>query len=178
MKKITTGLLRPRTSGLALAALLGVATIMLATAALASGGGEALTKAEVIKRGSAICRAGERKVNALPQIRSQNPFARTAPAGDRQRAIVFVAGYADALAAVRRGLARLNPPAQGRALFEGFIADLGPTVATFRKAHSEAVAGKYKAALRDVDHAFGLFAQASKKTKAYGFPKGVCQAGA
>jgi hypothetical protein len=155
-------------------ATLGVATVALAPAAL---GSEPLTKPEVIKRGSAICMAGEQKVNALPQIRSENPFSKTAPAGDRQRAIVFLAGYADALAGVRRGLAQLNPPAEDRTLFVGFVADLGPIVATFRKAHREAVAGRYHAALTDTDTAFGLFARASKKTKAYGFPKGVCQAG-
>src|SRR5262249_54615863 len=128
-------------------------------------------------RGSAICRAAERKVNALPQPRSQNPFAASAPKGDRERAILFLAGYANALDGVRVGLAGLKAPAQGRALLEGFIADLRPTVATFRRAHDEAVAGHGATALRDTQHAFGMFERASAKTKAYGFPKGVCQAG-
>jgi hypothetical protein len=139
--------------------------------------GGTLTKAQVIEQGSKICRAGESKVNRLPQITSQNPFAKSAPAGDTQRAIAFLAGYANALAGVRAGLARLHPPAEGRPLFAGFIRDLGPTIATFRQARSEALKRKYDAALADVQKAFGLFEQASKKTKAHGFPKGVCQAG-
>jgi hypothetical protein len=131
----------------------------------------------VIQQGSKICRAGEAKVNRLPQIKSQNPFAKSAPAGDAQRAIAFLAGYANALAGVRAGLAGLQPPVQGRALLQGFIRDLGPTIATFRQARSEALVHKYDAAQADVQKAFGKFEQAGKKTKAYGFPNGVCQAG-
>ena len=149
--------------------------LVAAVAALAAP--TTLTKAQVIQRGSAICKAGERKVEALPQIRSQHPFAANAPKGDAARAIRFLAGYADALEGVRVGLAKLDPPPQGRALLKGFIADLDPTVAAFRRAHADAVSGRYPAAESEAQRAFGLFAKASKKTAAYGFPNGVCQSG-
>jgi len=160
----------------ALASLL-VLGAAVAAPSLGQSSGGTLTKAQVIQQGSKICRAGEAKVNRLPQITSQNPFAKSAPAGDAQRAIAFLAGYANALAGVRAGLAQLQPPAPGRALFEGFVRDLGPTIATFRRARGEALAHKYDAAMSDVQKAFGRFEQASKETEAYGFPKGVCQAG-
>ena len=151
--------------------------VALAHDALAHDSGGTLTKAQVIAQGSKICRAGEAKVNQLPQITSQNPFAKNAPTGDAHRAIVFLAGYANALAGVRAGLSQLKPPVEGRSLFEGFIHQLGPAIATFRRARSEALAHHNDAALGDVQKAFGLFAKASQKTKAYGFPKGVCQSG-
>lgn len=138
---------------------------------------DTLTKSQVIARGSAICKKGERAVNALPQIRSQHPFSAGAPAGDRARAIRFLGGYADALEGVRVGLARLAPPVQGRRLLEGFIGDLRPTVAMFRKAHLDATAGRYDDAESEAQRAFVLFAKASAQTAAYGFPKGVCQSG-
>ncbi len=162
-----------RTTPIVLVAVLAT----LATVALARGADRTLTKAQVIARGSAICKAGERKVNALPQIRSANPFASTAPKGDKERAIVFIAGYASALEGVRVGLARLAPPTQDRELFETFVADLRPTVAAFRAGHRAALAGRYALAMSKVQRGFALFAKASKNTKAYGFPKGVCQAG-
>jgi hypothetical protein len=167
---------RTRTpSALALAVL--AAAVAFVPASLGAGGGTALTKAQVIARGSAICKAGERKVNALPQIHSQHPLTKDNPKGERQRAVVFLAGYGDALQGVHDGLAKLNVPAQGRAQFEGFLAELRPTVATFRVAHRDAVAGRYARAEAEVQRAFELFAKASKKTAAYGFPKGVCQSG-
>jgi hypothetical protein len=152
--------------------------LTLAVAAIAApAAGATLTKAQVIQRGTVICKAGERKVEALPQIRSQHPFAVNAPKGDADRATHFLAGYADALAGVRAGLATLDAPPQGRALLKGFIADLGPTVAAFRKAHADATAGRGSAAEAEAQRGFALFAKASRKTKAYGFPKGVCQSG-
>jgi hypothetical protein len=54
---------------------------------------------------------------------------------------------------------------------------LGPTIAAFRAGHAAALAHRYSAALADVQRGFRLFARASAKTKAYGFPKGVCQSG-
>ena len=155
------------------------AALVLLAAALvpAARAGDTLTKAQVIARGSVICRAAERKVDALPQIRSEHPFARNAPAGEPQRAIVFLDGYADALAGVRRGLGTLAAPPRGRALLEGFVADLGPAVAAFRRAHDDAVAGRFAAAESEAARAFALFEEASRKTAAYGFPKGVCQSG-
>lgn len=164
-------------SMLVYALALGVGTMISVPVALASESGGTLTKAEVIEQGSKICRAGEAKVNQLPQITSQNPFAKNAAKGDAQRAIVFLNGYANALAGVRAGLSQLKPPVEDRSLFEGFIQQLGPTIATFRRARTEAVAHEYQSALGDVQKAFGLFAKASQKTKAYGFPKGVCKSG-
>lgn len=149
--------------------------LVVAPTALASG--RTLTKAQVIKRGSAICRAAERRVEATPSPRSQNPFAKTAPKGDRARAIRFVAVYASSLESVRVGLAKLDAPPQGRALLESFVAQLRPTVAAFRAGHSAAVSHRYARAMKDVQRGFMLFARASAKTKAYGFPKGVCQSG-
>jgi hypothetical protein len=163
-----------KTSILAGAALLLLA--ILASGALGARGDRALTRAEVIERASLICKAGEQKVNRLPQL-SQDPFAADAPTGDAARAIRFLAGYADALDGVRAGLARIEPPAPRRALFEGFVADLGPTVAAFRRARADARAGRYRAAEAEAGRGFRLFAQASKKTRAYGFPEGVCQDG-
>lgn len=48
---------------------------------------------------------------------------------------------------------------------------------TFRAGHSAAVARHYARAMKDVQRGFTLFARASAKTKAYGFPNGVCQSG-
>jgi len=39
------------------------------------------------------------------------------------------------------------------------------------------MAGRYHAAELRAKQGFSLFERASKKTRAYGFPKGVCQAG-
>jgi hypothetical protein len=164
-------------SKLVYALALGVGTVISVPVALGQDSGGTLTKAQVIEQGSEICRAGEAKVDQLPQISSRNPFAKNAPKGDAQRAIVFLNGYANALAGVRAGLSQLKPPIEGRSLFEGFIQQLGPTITTFRRARSEALAHEFQAALGDVQKAFGLFAKASQKTKAYGFPKGVCQSG-
>src|SRR5262245_13325679 len=105
------------------------AVILLVAAAVAAP--SPLTKAEVIQRGSAICRAAEHRVETIPQIQSEHPFAKSAPKGDKTRAIRFLAVYADALESVRVGLAKLDAPAQGRPLLLGFVADLRPTVATF-----------------------------------------------
>jgi len=148
-----------------------------APAALAAP--QTLTKAQVIERGSAICRAAEHRVDATPGPRSQNPFAATAPRGDRERAIAFMAVYASSLTSVRDGLGRLVPlaPPQGRSLLASFVSQLGPTIAAFRAGHTAATRHHDARALADVQRGFTLFAHASLKTKAYGFPKGVCQSG-
>jgi len=159
---------------------LAIAVALVATsvpAAFASP--QTLTKAQVIKRGSAICRAAERRVEATPGPRSQNPFAKTAPKGDRERALKFMAVYAGSLTSVHVGLgklARIAPP-EGRPLLVSFVTQLGPTIAAFRAGHAAALAHRDAAALADVQRGFRLFARASAKTKAYGFPKGVCQSG-
>jgi len=145
----------------------------------ALAGTQTLTKAQVIKRGSAICRAAERRVEATPGPRSQNPFGKTAPKGDRERALKFMAVYASSLTSVHVGLGKLVriAPPQRRALLVSFVSQLRPTIAAFRAGHTAALAHQYSAALADVHRGFDLFARASVKTKAYGFPKGVCQSG-
>jgi hypothetical protein len=50
-------------------------------------------------------------------------------------------------------------------------------IATFHRARAEAIEGHGSIAIRDVQKAFSLWAKASVKTRAYGFPKGVCQSG-
>lgn len=152
---------------------------VLAAAVASSAAAATLSKAQVIARGSAICRAAERHVDATPGPRSQNPFAPNAPAGDAQRATRFMAVYAASLESVRVGLRRLaaSAPEQGRGLLTGFVAELGPTVASFRAGHAAALAHHYSRAMTDAQRGFTLFARASAKTKAYGFPKGVCQSG-
>ncbi len=160
------------------ATLIFVLLAVAVVAVPAVAGRRTLTRADVIAKGTVICKAAERKVDALPSPRSANPFAPTAPTGDRARAIVFLAGYASALSGVRRGLGGLEAPPAGRGLLEGFVSELGPTIAMFRTAHADALAGRFAASLAATQKGFGLFARASAKTKAYGFPKGVCQSGA
>ena len=145
----------------------------------ALAGTQALTKGQVIERGSAICRAAEHRVEATSSPRSQNPFARTAPKGDRERALKFIAVYASSLTSVRAGLGKLVPlaPPRGGQLLVSFVSQLGPTIASFRAGHAAALEHHYDRALADVKRGFSLFARASVKTKAYGFPKGVCQSG-
>jgi hypothetical protein len=159
---------------------LAIALALIATSVPAAlAGTQALTQAQVIKRGSAICRAAERRVEATPGPRSQNPFAKTAPKGDRERALKFIAVYASSLTSVRIGLGKLVPlaPPHGRQLVVSFVSQLGPTIAAFRAGHTAAVKHHDVRALADVQRGFNLFARASVKTKAYGFPKGVCQSG-
>jgi len=158
---------------------LPIAVALIVVCVPAALGARVITKTEVIKRGSAICRAAERRVTATDGPRSQNPFAKTAPAGDRERAVKFVAVYASSLTSVRNGLGKLVPvaPPQGRPLLVSFVAQLGPTIAAFRAGHAAALRHHDSAALGDVQRGFGLFARASAKTKAYGFPAGVCQSG-
>jgi hypothetical protein len=157
--------------------------LVLAAAAVSTpaalAGPQTLTKAQVIARGSAICHAAERRVDATPGPRSQNPFARTAPKGDRERAMTFMAVYASSLTSVRAGFGKLVPlaPPQERALLVSFVAQLGPAIAAFRAGHAAATQHHYTRALADVQRGFNVFAHASVKTKAYGFPKGVCQSG-
>ncbi len=157
-----------------------IALVLLTTSApVAVASSAPLTKAQVIARGSTVCRAAEHRVDATPAPRSQNPFATTAPKGDRARALRFMAVYASSLTSVRRGFTHLVPraPLAGRPLLTSFVAQLRPTIAAFRAGHSAALSHHYARALRKVQRGFTLFTRASAKTKAYGFPKGVCQAG-
>jgi len=158
--------------------VLGLAVGAICVAA-APANAETLTKAQVIKRGSAICRAAEARVDGIPGPRSENPFAKTAPQGDKARALKFIAVYASSLESVRTGLGQLAAvaPPEGRSLLTSFVRQLGPTVAAFRSGHSAALARHYGLALDDVQRGFTLFARASARTRAYGFPHGVCQSG-
>lgn len=160
-----------------LAVPLIAATALLAAAVGCGDDDETLSKREVIKRGSAICKAAEKKVNALPEPRSENPFAKDAPKGDPEKARQFLAGYGAALEGVREQLGELELPNQDKEQVEGFIDDLGPTVKRFRDAATATARGDYKAAKEAGMDAFRRFEEASKKTAAYGFPRGVCQTG-
>ncbi len=166
------------TKGRTLAIALALIAIAISVPA-ALAGTQTLTKAQVLKRGSAICRAAEHRVEATPGPRSKNPFAKTAPKGDRERALKFMAVYAGSLTSVHNGLGKLVPdaPLQGRPLLVSFVSQLSPTIAAFRAGHASALEHHYRIALNDVQRGFRLFARASAKTKAYGFPKGVCQSG-
>lgn len=156
-----------------------VLTLVATSVTTALAGTQTLTRDQVIERGSAICRAAERRVEATPGPRSQNPFAQTAPKGDRERAVKFMAVYASSLTSVRVGLGRLVPlaPPHGRQLLVSFVSQLGPAIASFKAGHAAALEHDDGTALADVQRGFGLFARASVSTKAYGFPKGVCQSG-
>ena len=159
---------------------IAIALALIATSVPAAlAGTKTLTKTQVITRGSAICHAAERRVDATPGPRSQNPYAKTAPKGDRERALKFIAVYASSLTSVRVRLGKLVllAPPHGRQLLVSFVSQLGPTIASFRAGHAAALDHHYGRALADVQHGFTLFARASAKTKAYGFPKGVCQSG-
>jgi hypothetical protein len=139
------------------------------------GGDETLSKQEVIKQASAVCKAAEAKVYALPQLTVEDPFAKNAPKGAPEQARQFLAGYGDALDQLRTDLGALELPDEDKDTFEGFVGDLGPTVATFRRAE-RAAAARDPEALAIANAAFGRFEEASRKTLAYGFPKDVCGA--
>jgi hypothetical protein len=128
----------------------------------------------VISRGTAICIAAERRVEALPELTSEHPFAKGTSAAERRRARRFLSGYADALDASRQGLQKLNAPDQARELLDGYIHDTG-TVTDKLRAASKAGPEDVEA---EANEAFKLFGRASKQTLQYGFPKGVCGFGA
>jgi hypothetical protein len=150
---------------------------LLVTAAVAAGcsGGsdKTLTKAEVIKQGTAICKAAEQRVSSLPQPTVEHPFAKGTSPAVQARARRFLTGYADALDLSRAGLAKLKAPEQDRDLLDGYLRDTGAIVAELRTA-SKAPAPDVEAKAND---AFARFDKASSQTKKYGFPKGVCQSG-
>ena len=152
-------------------------TAVLATAAVAAGCGggsdKTLTKAEVIKQGTAICKAAERRAERLPQLTVEHPFAKGASPADGQKARKFLAGYADALEFSRVGLSKLAAPEQDRALLDGYLHDIHQVVTDLRAA-SRAPAARVE---HEANAAFSLFEKASSQTARYGFPKGVCGAG-
>jgi hypothetical protein len=154
-----------------------IITTVIATAAVAAGCGgtsdDTLTKAEVIKQGTVICKAAEKRVESLPQLTVEHPFAKgVSPAVGRQ-ARRFLTGYAEALDYSRVGLMKLAAPEQDKVLLDGYLRDIGKVVTELRTA-SKAPAPQVE---DQANAAFGLFEKASSQTKRYGFPKGVCGAG-
>src|SRR5436190_5414907 len=86
----------------------------LALAAGCGGGSDqpdVLTKAQVIQRGSAICKAAERQVAHLPSPTAEHPFTKGTSRAEREQARRFLAGTADALESSRVGLKGLAAPA-------------------------------------------------------------------
>lgn len=147
--------------------------------ALAAGCGEdtnndTLTKAQVIERASAVCRSAEKRVASLPELATEHPFAKGTTRAEHRQARRFLAGYADLLDSTRTDLGKLAAPDQDRELLEGYIAEVGQAVAKLRQA-SRADAGRVES---EAQAGFALFDRASRKTAAYGFPKGVCGSGA
>jgi hypothetical protein len=150
---------------------------VVATAAIVAGCGgssdKTITKSQVIARGTVICKTAEKQVEKLPQPTVQHPFAKGTSAAVHQNARRFLAGYADALEYSRQGLAKLDAPAQDKQLLDGYLTDLSRIVTQFRVA-AKARDAQVEAAAQK---AFGMFEQASRQTKQYGFAKGVCGAG-
>jgi hypothetical protein len=150
---------------------------LVATAAVVAGCGgssdKTLTKNQVIARGTVICKTAEKRVEALPQITTQHPFAKGTSAETQHTARRFLAGYADALEYSRAGLAKLDAPSDGKQLLDGYVGDLSRIEAQLRTA-SKAPASQVEGAAQK---AFTMFDRASAQTKSYGFPKGVCQSG-
>lgn len=152
--------------------LIAVTIVAVALAACGSSD-KPLTKSQVIARGTVICKSAESRVERLPQLTVQHPFAKGTSAKVRSDARKFLAGYADALEYSRSALATLDAPSQGKQLLDGYLHDVGGVVAQLRTA-SKAPAAQVE---RDAMKAFAAFEKASSQTKQYGFPKGVCQAG-
>jgi hypothetical protein len=152
-------------------------TAVLATASVAAGCGgssdKPLTKAEVIKRGSVICKTAEKRVEKLPQLTVEHPFAKGVDPAVGKKARVFLTGYANALEYSRAGLLKLAAPPQDKALLDGYLRDIGKVVVELRAA-SKAPAAQVE---DQAQAAFAGFEKASAQTAKYGFPKGVCGAG-
>lgn len=150
---------------------------VVATAAVVAGCGgssdNSLTKSQVIARGTVICKTAEKRVESLPQMTVEHPFAKGTSVATRQKAREFLTGYADALEYSRQGLAKLAAPKQDKQLLDGYLTDLGQIVTQFRTA-ARAPDAQVEAAAQK---AFGMFDQASSQTKQYGFPTGVCGSG-
>jgi protein involved in sex pheromone biosynthesis len=150
---------------------------VLATAAVAAGCGgssdNTLTKSEVIKQGTVICKAAEKRVENLPQLRVEHPFAKGVDPAVARRARQFLVGYADALNYSRVELLKLRAPSNDKQLLDGYLRDLGQVVDELRAASK----ARGAQAEDEANAAFGLFEKASSQTAKYGFPKGVCGAG-
>jgi hypothetical protein len=152
-------------------------TAVLATAAVAAGCGggsdNTLSKAEVIKQGTVICKAAEKRAEKLPQLTVEHPFAKGVDPAVGRQARRFLAGYAAALDYSRVGLSRLAAPDEDKSLLDGYLRDIRSVVTELRAASKAPAAGVEQRA----NAAFRLFEKASSQTARYGFPKGVCGAG-
>jgi hypothetical protein len=150
------------------------ATVVVATAAgCGSHASRTLTKAEVISRGTVICKHAEHEVDALPQLTTQHPFAPGTSAHERQTARTFLVGYAKALDDSRTGLAKLEAPNDGKKLLDAYVNGIGKVAAELRAAAKAPDAQVEPAAGK----AFALFDSVSANTASYGFAKGVCASG-
>jgi hypothetical protein len=150
-----------------------LATAAVAAAGCGGGSDKTLTKSEVIKQGTVICKAAEKRVETLPQLTVEHPFAKGVDPAVGRKARRFLAGYADALQGSRLGLLKLHAPSADKELLDGYLRDTGKVVAELRaasRAPAAQVEDQANAAFRD-------FETASAQTARYGFPKGVCQAG-
>jgi hypothetical protein len=153
------------------------AAIAVAAATIAAGCGSSasatLSKPQVIAQGARICKAAEHKVSSLPHLPTQHPFGPGSSQAEHRLARSFLSGYADLLEGSVHGLSSLNAPAQDRELLDGYIRETRRAAAKLRAA-SRAPDPKVEA---EAAEAFALFEKASRKTAAYGFPKGVCGSG-
>jgi hypothetical protein len=152
-----------------------IAVVAVAAVAAGCGGGSdnTLTKSQVIKRGTVVCKAAEKRVETLPQLTVEHPFAKGVDPAVGRQARKFLAGYADALNYSRVGLLELRAPSQDKQLLDGYLRDIGKVVGELRAA-SKAPAARVE---DQANAAFRHFEKASAQTAKYGFPKGVCQAG-
>jgi len=154
------------------------AALAIAATGLAAGCGgghtaATLTKAEVISKGGAICKAAEKRLSKVPALTTDHPFAKATSQATHERARQWLTAYATLLDSTRVGLKKLAAPAQDKQLLDGYLRDIGTVVTELRTA-SRAPAARVEA---QANKAFDLFERASKQTAAYGFPKGVCGAG-
>src|SRR5205085_1043874 len=151
--------------------LMNRATPALAAGLLAAGlaacGDDAksdtLTKAQVISRGTVICKAAEKKVATLPELQVEHPFAKGTTAAMHRQARAFLTGYASLLDSSRRGLRALKAPEQSRDLLDGYLRDTGLVVAELRAA-ARAPGAQVEA---KANAAFTRFAKASEQTRKY-----------
>jgi hypothetical protein len=150
------------------------ATVVVATAAgCGSQTSSTHTKAQVISRGTVICKHAEQEVAALPQLTTQHPFAPGTSSHERQTARTFLVGYAKALDDSRTGLGKLKAPSDGEELLDAYLTGIGKVAAELRAA-AKAPDAKVESA---VGKAFALFDSVSANTASYGFGKGVCASG-
>jgi hypothetical protein len=147
-------------------------------AAIAAGCGDSdkkatLTKAQVIAQGGKICKAAERKAEALPAPTSEHPFGPGTSQSEHRQTRNWLAGEANAIEESVDGLAGLAAPEEDRELLTGYIRDTRAVVVKLREA-SRAPNAKVE---DEANEGFSMFDEASRQTAQYGFPKGVCGSG-